>query len=68
MAVIGELVGVPEEDRAGLQPQVRAAAKGIEPILGEEETEAAIEAIGTLGQYFFELLEERHAGIHATTC
>ena len=59
MAVIGELVGVPVQDRAGLQPQVRAAAKGIEPILGAEETEAAIEAMGTLGEYFYALLEER---------
>ena len=59
MAVIGELVGVPAQDRAGLQPQVRAAAKGIEPILAEEEVEAAIVAIGTLGEYFYELLEER---------
>jgi cytochrome P450 len=59
MAVIGELVGVPAPDRAGLQPQVRAAAKGIEPILGEQEIEAAIEAMGTLGEYFYGLLEER---------
>ena len=59
MAVIGELVGVPAQDRAGLQPQVRAAAKGIEPILGQEEIETAIEAIGTLGEYFYGLLEER---------
>ena len=33
MAVIGELVGVPDADRADLQPHVRAAAKGIEPTL-----------------------------------
>ncbi|HWF15383.1 MAG TPA: cytochrome P450 [Acidimicrobiales bacterium] len=59
MAVIGELVGVPAADRAALQPQVRAAAKGIEPVLSEEETEAAIEAITTLGEYFLALLEER---------
>ena len=31
MAVIGELVGVPAEDRAGLQPKVRAAARGSSP-------------------------------------
>ena len=59
MAVIGELVGVPAADRAALQPQVRAAAKGIEPVLNEEEIDAAIEAIGTLGEYFLALLEER---------
>jgi cytochrome P450 len=61
MAVIGELVGVPASDRDGLQPHVRAAAKGIEPVLSEEETEASIEALGTLGDYFLALLEERRA-------
>ena len=59
MAVIGELVGVPGGDRAGLQPQVRAAAKGIEPMLSSEETDAAIEALATLGEYFLALLDER---------
>ena len=59
MAVIGELVGVPVADRAGLQPHVRAAAKGIEPMLSSEETDAAIAALGTLGEYFAALLDER---------
>ena len=59
MAVIGELVGVPAGDRAGLQPHVRAAAKGIEPVLSDEETEAALEALAVLGGYFAALLEER---------
>ena len=59
MAVIGELVGVPAEDRSGLQPHVRAAAKGIEPLLTEEETAAALQAVAALGGYFGELLAER---------
>jgi cytochrome P450 len=59
MAVIGELVGVPPADRASLQPDVRAAAKGIEPMLSSEETDAAIAALITLGEYFTGLLEER---------
>jgi cytochrome P450 len=59
MAVIGELVGVPASDRAGLQPYVRAAAKGIEPVMSDEETEAAIEAVGHLAAYFGALIEER---------
>jgi cytochrome P450 len=59
MAVIGELVGVPAADRAGLQPYVRAAAKGIEPVMSDEETDAAIEAVGYLAQYFGALIEER---------
>ena len=59
MDVIGELVGVPASDRAGLQPFVRAAAKGIEPVLSEEETEASIDAIVHLADYFTRLLDER---------
>jgi cytochrome P450 len=59
MAVIGELVGVPAEDRAGLQPHVRAAARGIEPVLTEEEIDAAIVAIGELGAYFEGFLADR---------
>jgi cytochrome P450 len=59
MSVIGELVGVPTGERADLQPHVRAAAKGIEPVLSEEEIEEAIVAIAFLGDYFLELLEER---------
>ena len=59
MAVIGELVGVPSSDWSGLQPLVRAAARGIEPVLASEEIDAAIEAIGALGEYFFALLEDR---------
>jgi cytochrome P450 len=59
MAVIGELVGVPEADRAGLQPYVRAVAKAIEPILTDEESAASLEAIAYLGSYFEGLLEER---------
>jgi cytochrome P450 len=59
MAVIGELVGVPEADRALLQPLVRAVAKGIEPIITEEETQESIAAIDELGSYFGQLLDER---------
>jgi cytochrome P450 len=59
MAVIGELVGVPAEDRNPLQPKVRAAARGIEPVLSDEEIDAAMEAVTELGAYFEGLLAER---------
>jgi len=59
MAVIGELVGVPESDWGTLQPHVRAAAKGIEPVLSDDETDAAIESIELLGEYFVNLMDER---------
>ena len=59
MDVIGELVGVPASERAALQPFVRAAAKGIEPVLSEEEVDASIDAIVYLAEYFTGLLDER---------
>jgi cytochrome P450 len=59
MAVIGELVGVPAGDRAELQPLVRAAARGIEPMLADEEVDASIAAIERLGAYFEQLLADR---------
>jgi cytochrome P450 len=59
MSVIGELVGVPAADRAYLQPLVRAVAKGIEPILTDEEAAETLTAIEQLGDYFGELLEQR---------
>ena len=63
MAVIGELVG-----RARRGPGRPAApgpgggAKGIEPVLSEEETEAAIEAIAVLGEYFVGLARRSAGG------
>jgi cytochrome P450 len=59
MDVIGELVGVPTSERGALQPFVRAAAKGIEPVLSAEETEASIDALVHLAGYFTGLLDER---------
>jgi cytochrome P450 len=61
MAVIGELVGVPAADRVELQPWVRAAARGIEPMLADEEVDASIAAIERLGAYFAQLLAERRS-------
>ena len=59
MAVIGELVGVPADDRSELQPLVRAAARGIEPMLADDEVEESMAAIAGLGAYFEHLLAER---------
>jgi cytochrome P450 len=59
MAVIGELVGVPADERPGLQPYVRAAARGIEPVLSDEEFDASIAALEYLGGYFAALLDAR---------
>jgi cytochrome P450 len=59
MSVIGELVGVPAGDRATLQPLVRAVAKGIEPILTDEEATESTVAMEQLGEYFADLLDQR---------
>jgi cytochrome P450 len=59
MSVIGELVGVPEDDRAALQPKVRAVAKGIEPVLTDDEAAESMAAIEFLGEYFADLLDQR---------
>jgi cytochrome P450 len=59
MAVIGELVGVPQSDWSDLQPRVRAAAKAIEPILSEEEAHEAFASYDYMAGYFGDLIEER---------
>ncbi|MGH9094174.1 MAG: cytochrome P450 [Acidimicrobiales bacterium] len=58
-AVIAELVGVPEVDRAGFQDLVRAGSAGIEPIVDDATVTAAMAAQDQLGAYFTELLAER---------
>jgi cytochrome P450 len=57
--VIGELVGVPVEDRAAFQPLVRASTAGIEPGTSPQALRAAVDAIGELGAYFGELIARR---------
>lgn len=59
MQVIGELVGVPPDDRAALQPLVRASTAGIEPGMGADAMRSALDAAAELGTYFFDLLELR---------
>ena len=57
--VIGELVGVPVEDRAAFQPLIRASTAGIEPGTSPQALRAAVDAIGELGAYFGELIARR---------
>ncbi len=61
MAVIGELVGVPEADRSAFQPLVRSAAKAIEPILAADEIDEVMHAQEALGAYFADLVAARRA-------
>ena len=68
MAVIGELVGVPAEDRAGLQPKVRAAARGIEPVLTEEEIDAVDRRHRRAGRVLRGASWPSAGASHATTC
>lgn len=59
--VIGELLGVPEEDRDGFRPLVLAAAKSIEPDMTEEEFAAADAAGQQQADYFTQLIADRTA-------
>lgn len=57
--VIGELVGVPDQDRAAFQPLVRASTAGIEPGGDSDALAAAVTAIDELGAYFGHLIDQR---------
>lgn len=59
VAVIGELVGVPEADREGFRSLVRASAALIEPGVTSEALEVAAAAQQTMRDYFRELIAEK---------
>jgi cytochrome P450 len=59
VAVIGELLGVPGEDRAQFQGQVRQATRALEPVASLEDIRAARAARETMEQYFRALIDER---------
>jgi len=57
--VIGELLGVPEADRLGLQPHVRAVARTLEPLIDDATLTEAESARGALGAYFSDQIRDR---------
>ncbi len=59
VAVIGELLGVPVEDRAQFQALVRAATAILEPMSGLEDLHAARSARLEMERYFADLVAER---------
>lgn len=61
VTVIGEMLGVPREDRAGLRPLVRALTAVLELAVSPDDLRAATEADITLDTYFLELVAERRA-------
>ncbi len=61
VTVIGEMVGVPVEDRAGLRPLVRAVTAVLELTVTPEAMAAATVADATLTEYFTGLVAERRA-------
>jgi len=61
VTVIGEMVGVPVEDRAGLRPLVRAVTAVLELAVTPEAMAAASVADATLTDYFAGLVAERRA-------
>ena len=58
-AVIGELVGVPEADRASFQPLIRAAVAAIDPGTDATSMRAATTAMDQARAYFLDLVAER---------
>ncbi|KOV84605.1 cytochrome P450 [Nocardia sp. NRRL S-836] len=61
LAVFGELLGVPAEDRAWLQKLVPSALAAMRPDSGEEELCAADEANSVIERYFLDLAERRRS-------
>ncbi len=61
VTVIGELLGVPAEDRAQLRPLVRAITAILELVVTPEALSAASAANATLIDYFATLIGERRA-------
>jgi len=61
VTVIGEMLGVPAEDRAQLRPLVRTITAVLELVVTPEALSAATAANATLVDYFAELVAERRA-------
>jgi cytochrome P450 len=61
VTVIGDMLGVPAEDRAMLRPLVRSVTAILELAVSPEALAEAAEADAELGRYFAELVAERRA-------
>ena len=61
VTVIGEMLGVPAEDRAQFRPLVRASTAMLELAVTPEALSAATAATNTMERYFAELVRERRA-------
>jgi cytochrome P450 len=59
VAVIGELLGVPPEDRTQFQDLVRASTRAIEPVATAEDMRLARSARREMERYFQSLVAER---------
>lgn len=59
VTVIGELLGIPEADRAGFQPLVQRAVVSLEANATDDQLRDAQAAALEMGIYFSELLAER---------
>lgn len=59
VTVIGELVGVPAEDRPSFQPLIRAAVAALDPSTDAAAIGAAVDAMAQARRYFADLVAER---------
>lgn len=60
VAVIGELLGIPAEDRAQFQPLVRDQVAAFEPFADDEVLDRALAASDESERYMADLVEQRH--------
>lgn len=64
VAVIGELVGVPAQDRPAFQPLIRAAVAALDPSADRASMVAAAAAMDQARAYFADLVDERRRRPH----
>ena len=61
MAVIGEMLGIPESDRSALQPHVRASAAMLEVNVALEQVEVAAKSSKVIAEHLEDLIAARRA-------
>lgn len=60
-AIIGELLGIPEEDQPGLRGIIGDITTALEPIRDPKELERGDAGMDRLAEYFHKLVADRHA-------
>lgn len=61
LSIMGELLGIPEEDHARIQPLLRPVTEGLDPFGDPARLSAANHAVVALAEYFADLVARRRA-------